>query len=235
MMFTNEFNALKDDIGNLIFTNGFLSTSRLLTVAMQFILGATNTDESKVVLLEIEVNCQNTEIIFADIDKYSQSQGEQEVLFSLGTVFLIEAVEFDSTHNLWKVKMVATDELSSAREECLNLTIRTENRSPPILFGNLLIEQSAHFDIAEQFFQMLLQTLPEKHEDIPDVYQAMSKIYRRKEQFKIALDMALKAYNLRRKISPRNRIDLSQSLNLIASIYLETGKYSRAIEYYKKS
>ncbi|CAF5135534.1 unnamed protein product, partial [Rotaria sp. Silwood1] len=78
MMFTNEFNELKENIGNLIATNGFLSTSRLLTVAMQFILGATDTDEIKVVLFEIEVNCQNERIIFADIDKYSQLQGEQE-------------------------------------------------------------------------------------------------------------------------------------------------------------
>ncbi|CAF5150420.1 unnamed protein product, partial [Rotaria sp. Silwood1] len=66
MMFTNEFNELKENIGNLIATNGFLSTSRLLTVAMQFILGATDTDEIKVVLFEIEVNCQNERIIFAD-------------------------------------------------------------------------------------------------------------------------------------------------------------------------
>ncbi|CAF3912730.1 unnamed protein product, partial [Rotaria sp. Silwood1] len=41
MMFTNEFNELKENIGNSIATNGFLSTSRLLTVVMQFILGAT--------------------------------------------------------------------------------------------------------------------------------------------------------------------------------------------------
>ncbi|CAF5162321.1 unnamed protein product, partial [Rotaria sp. Silwood1] len=78
MMFTNEFNELKENIGNSIATNGFLSTSRLLTVVMQFILGATDTDELKVVLFEIEVNCQNERIIFADIDKYIQLQGEQE-------------------------------------------------------------------------------------------------------------------------------------------------------------
>ncbi|CAF0793874.1 unnamed protein product [Rotaria sordida] len=34
MMFTNKFNELKENIGNLISTNDFLSTSRLLTVTM---------------------------------------------------------------------------------------------------------------------------------------------------------------------------------------------------------
>ncbi|CAF5012772.1 unnamed protein product, partial [Rotaria sp. Silwood1] len=203
MMFTNEFNELKENIGNSIATNGFLSTSRLLTVAMQFILGATDTDEIKVVLFEIEVNCQNERIIFADIDKYSQLQ--------------------------------ATDELSNVIEEALNLTIRTEHRSPPILFGNLLMQEFNHFDIAEQFFQMLLKTLPQNHEDISNVYHAISDICRRKEEFRIALDMALKAYNLRRKVSAHNRIDLNESLNTIASIYLQTGKYDRAREYYQKS
>ncbi|CAF1483920.1 unnamed protein product [Rotaria sordida] len=235
MMFTKELNELKDNIGSLISTNGFLSTSRLLDVAMQFILGTTNTDEFKVVLFEIEVNCQNMRIIFADIDKYSRLQGEQEVLFSLGTVFCIEAVEFESTLDLWKIKMVATDELSNTIEEALNLTIRTEDRSPSILFGNLLIDEYHFLDIAEQFFQMLLKTLPQNDEDIFDVYQSMSEIYRRKEQFQIALDMALKAYKLRRKVLPRNNIDLNESLNLIARIYLQIGKYGRAVEYYKKS
>ncbi|CAF1557677.1 unnamed protein product, partial [Rotaria sordida] len=47
MMFTNKFNEFKENIGNLISTNDFLSTSRLLTVAMQFILGATDIDELK--------------------------------------------------------------------------------------------------------------------------------------------------------------------------------------------
>ncbi|CAF1505744.1 unnamed protein product, partial [Rotaria sp. Silwood1] len=203
MMFTNEFNELKENIGNSIATNGFLSTSRLLTVVMQFILGATDTDELKVVLFEIEVNCQNERIIFADIDKYIQLQ--------------------------------ATDELSNVIEEALNLTIRTEHRSPPILFGNLLMQEFNHFDIAEQFFQMLLKTLPQNHEDISNVYHAISDICRRKEEFRIALDMALKAYNLRRKVSAHNRIDLNESLNTIASIYLQTGKYDRAREYYQKS
>ncbi|CAF2054421.1 unnamed protein product [Rotaria magnacalcarata] len=235
IMSSSELNDLKDNIGNLISTNSFLSTSRRLDVAMQFILGATDTDELKVILFEIEVDCQNTKITFADIDKYSQLQGEEEVLFSLGTVFCIEAVEFVSTLNLWKVKMTATDELSNKIKEAFNLTIGTENRSPSILFGNLLINEYGLFDIGEKFFQMLLKNLSPNHDDIFDIYTSLSKIYRQKEQYKIALDMALKAYDLRRKVVSRNCIDLNELLNLIARIYLETRKYKLAIKYYQES
>ncbi|CAF4746225.1 unnamed protein product, partial [Rotaria magnacalcarata] len=173
IMSSSELNDLKDNIGNLISTNSFLSTSRRLDVAMQFILGATDTDELKVILFEIEVDCQNTKITFADIDKYSQLQGEEEVLFSLGTVFCIKAVEFVSTLNLWKVKMTATDELSNKIKDAFNLTIGTENRSPSILFGNLLINEYGLFDIGEKFFQMLLKNLSPNHDDIFDIYTSL--------------------------------------------------------------
>ena len=235
MLFTNEFDELKANIGQLVSTNSFMSTSRLEAVAMQFILGAVDTDEFKVVLFEIEDDCQDNRIIFADIDKYSQLQGEKEVLFCLGTVFRIGSIEFDSTFSLWRVKMIATDEISYAIEECLDSTIRTENRSSSITFANLLLEDDNHLDIAEQFLQMLLRSFPKDDDEIADFYQGLGLILCKTEDLFGALKVHLKAYKLRTKHRCRNRIDLNQSLNAIADVYTRMLKYDCAVKYYKKS
>ena len=60
-------------------------------------------------------------VIFADVDKKSQIEGEEEVLFNLNALFKIHSATFDSTLQLWKVKLNATDEGAKKVDEYLNI------------------------------------------------------------------------------------------------------------------
>ncbi|CAF1019927.1 unnamed protein product, partial [Didymodactylos carnosus] len=71
---SDELNRLKVNIGNLISTNGFLSTSRCRNVALMF---ASN------VIFEIETDIRLKTVICADIADISSMSDEQEVLFDL--------------------------------------------------------------------------------------------------------------------------------------------------------
>ncbi|CAF4929666.1 unnamed protein product, partial [Rotaria magnacalcarata] len=37
-------------------------------------------------------------------------KGEQEVLFGLGTTFKVESIEMDEALNLWRIRLITTDE-----------------------------------------------------------------------------------------------------------------------------
>jgi hypothetical protein len=80
-----ELTKIKQNIGGLISTNGFLSTSKSEEIALQFVLGAENTDNLKVILYEIELHPSHAQsVVFVDLENFSSDSGEQEVLFIIG-------------------------------------------------------------------------------------------------------------------------------------------------------
>ena len=71
---TQELEDLRSNIGGCILTNAFFSTSKEITVAQQFIEGAENNDDFKVVMFEIIVNTPYLRsTVFVDIDQYQRN------------------------------------------------------------------------------------------------------------------------------------------------------------------
>ncbi|UJR16983.1 hypothetical protein I4U23_003881 [Adineta vaga] len=81
----NELDILKENEGKFISTNGFLSTSRLRTRALNFAKPSSGKAHTNSVLFEIICDIQELgdKVIFADISEFSAFPNEQEVLFDL--------------------------------------------------------------------------------------------------------------------------------------------------------
>jgi hypothetical protein len=149
----DELKKLSENVGSLISTNGFFSTSQDINAALIF--AGADTGELKSVLFKIKADPRLETVVFADIDKYSRMRGEKEVLFSLGAVFKIDSVEYDDTHRLWQVTITATDEASANVQDYLKLQreqMEDVNLSPTILFGALLWGDLGQIDKAEKYF-----------------------------------------------------------------------------------
>ena len=99
-MMMDDFEKLRDNIGKLISTNSFLSTSSCSEVAMIYAGSDVSHPTMYSVLFQItiDINASSKENQhpFADISAYSQFTDEQEVLFSLGAMFRIEDVVNES-------------------------------------------------------------------------------------------------------------------------------------------
>ena len=81
-----EVMSLKNNIGNLISSNGYLSTSRNRQVAYTFAKKPTNRPNVQKVFVEYYVDLSSIKtVIFADIAQFSKFPDEAEVLFDLGT------------------------------------------------------------------------------------------------------------------------------------------------------
>ncbi|UJR19259.1 hypothetical protein I4U23_022388 [Adineta vaga] len=107
-MTTSQLDKIKGNVNALVSFNGFLSTSTNYNVAVMF-AGTTSTDEESVIF-EIKTNYNLTNVVFADISQFFNMPIEDEVLFSLCSVFKIDSAERDEENQLWKILMSASDE-----------------------------------------------------------------------------------------------------------------------------
>ncbi|CAF0894415.1 unnamed protein product [Didymodactylos carnosus] len=237
-----ELDTLKNNVGVLISTNGFISTSRCKETALEFIFGATTTSKVVKIFIEIIIDPSVKSIIFADIDKYNGIDeggpdiGEQEVLISLGAVFTIDLIEFDSEIDLWRIKLTATDEGTDELQEYMKTTEKElQEISPTILFGRLLLYEMGQVEKSEKYFHMLMKSLPSHHEDVPSVYDGIGNVHRRKGKFEIAMENYKKAYELRLNRLPSNDYRLGISFTNIGNIQKDIGDYDNAMSFYEKA
>ena len=80
-----EITSFEQNIGNLISTNGYLSTSRLRSVAYHFAKKPINREGLVCALFEYQVDLnQVKKIVVADIAQYSAFPDEAEVLVDIG-------------------------------------------------------------------------------------------------------------------------------------------------------
>ena len=105
-MSIEELNKLRENVGELISKNSFLSTTNDVQAAV-FFSGADsldNPEKEASVLYQINVDTNEPHTIpFAKIDYLSVYEDEDEVLFSMAAVFRIDKVE--QYGNLWVVDL----------------------------------------------------------------------------------------------------------------------------------
>jgi hypothetical protein len=105
-----ELEKLHKNVGNLISMNSFLSTTNDVQAAV-FFSGDDSLDNPKIevsVLYQITVDTSVPHSIpFAEIDYLSVYEHEDEVLFSMASVFRIDAVE--QYGKLWVIDLTLID------------------------------------------------------------------------------------------------------------------------------
>jgi hypothetical protein len=154
--------------GSLLSTNGFLSTSRKREIAIDFATKKLNTLDKPLcnVLLEINLNIDNSPIIYADIGHMSAFPEEGEILFDIGTILCLQNVIYDEDTQLYIIKLtIATQDHYNSIKELLKivryqLEEHIDNDGQISLIGKLLNinEQFKKHDDHWQTFSLLRLT-----------------------------------------------------------------------------
>ncbi|CAF1375623.1 unnamed protein product [Rotaria sp. Silwood1] len=227
-----ELNRLKQNEGNLISTNGFLSTSRSKQVALKFALKSAKRTNVVSTLYEIECNLNESKsIVFADITKYSEFAAEQEVLFDLGSTFKIQSIIEDKELKLFVVKLKASDDGEKMAKEYIESNRKVnEETSLDILFGKLLL-QMGKYDQSINYFENLLNESNEKA-DIARIYNEVGCAYLCKGEFKEAHEYICRAYIMMIQAKPCRVKDSARPLTNMANIYLRKEMYNESLDFY---
>ncbi|CAF1955340.1 unnamed protein product [Rotaria magnacalcarata] len=240
-MASNEFRKLAENVGGLFSVDSFLSTTSKKNQALAFIGKRMETQSSNEVLLlfKMQIDQTKSSVPFADIKKFSFFKQENEILFSMQTIFRVDSVQ-DNDGLYYVVNLTLTDEkdpILMKLQEHFEKQIKDDNEECDHLeqLGRLLIKMVG-FDQAKDIFdQQLIDTDEDKWRERLLLNNRLGYIYRQKGNNTNALLYYNGALAIGLTNRSENDIFLAPIYNNIASVYYSKGFYSIALFNYKKA
>jgi tetratricopeptide (TPR) repeat protein len=218
-MSKEEINQLKNNLGSFICINEFFITSRNRNISLEIF--KQNFPFYEHILFEIHVDLSIKTIRLVDIPSLN------EILFSINSLFRIESIEYDLIDQLWNVKIFASDDDLIQKE--------IDHDSSMIYFGHLLWNEFKQIEQAEYFFQILLKSFSNDHQNLPSIYMELGDINNQIRKYNLALNYYQYALDIRQKQIPKDDIQIALVLNNIGVVYKHMGDIDRAIEFYQQS
>ncbi len=230
------FDQLQTTQGGLQAFNNFLSTSLDRNVALDFAQRAINKSDKVGVLFVMKIDPSISSTPFANVKYASSFQGEEEILFSMHSVFRIGQVKQIEKNNnrLWQVELTLTGDHDPQLQE-LTKSMQDETAGPTGWFrlGRLMMKV-AQFDKAQQVFEMILDRTTDEKEKC-EIYYNLGWIKNDQEKYTEAITYYEKSLKIRQKILPANHPSLVISYSSIGALYIKMGERSKAKSYYEKA
>ncbi|CAF0997255.1 unnamed protein product [Didymodactylos carnosus] len=203
---TMTLKTLKNNINGLVSINGFLSATREESVADMYSgKGATVPFGYERVLFKLCIIRKIEDKIliqpYASIKQFSHIPDEDEILFSVGTMWRITSIEQDK-YDVWNVDLLLASEDDECRIELTQyLKEQLGEKSTLLMFGKFLSE-IGEYKKADKYYKILLNELPEHHEDLGPIYNDLGclrlgqdEYHLAEEYFKKAMDYCTKSTN----------------------------------------
>jgi len=233
-----DFDDLKNAQGGLLSFNNFLSTSLDQEVSLAF--AESNQGDSNLIgiLFHITIDPSISSSIFANVRDFGHFEEEEEILFSMHSIFRIELVKkIDGYDRLWQVNLTLVHENNSQLHV---LTEQLREETFPQTKGwyrlGILLIKLGRFDKAEQVFHIMFdQTMDQ--DAIAKIYgmYMLGMIKKGQGHYVEAIEYYEKSLEMSQKTLPADHPDLATLYNNIGNVYKSMGEYSKALESYEKS
>lgn len=205
LMSNDEIITLKNSIGQFISVHSFLSTSVRRETALCFLGEGQPINNLQKVLFEIDVNPerihQNSIKSFADINEYSDFNGEGEVLFMLGSIFRLKSICLNSKQ-IWVIQMNFCSDDEHDLKRVLE-HMRKQNGKGPTNLRTLgkLLWMMGELHLAEKYYCRLIKQLPFNTFWLYVLYEDLMKITSQNRKYDESLGWQQKLHDLESKTS----------------------------------
>ncbi|CAF1491052.1 unnamed protein product [Adineta steineri] len=231
-----DFTEMTKTKGGLLSFNNFLSTSTNRDVSLCFAPQAATNPDLVGILFVISINSIDSTTPFASVSDVSYFHMEDEVLFSMHTIFRIEDIKpMDENNNLFQANLALT---SDNDQDLRTLTDHIRQETFPNSTGwhrlGLLLRKMGQFTKAQEIYKVLLHQAINESEKAPIYYQLGCIKYNQGE-YQEALSSHEKALTIREKLLPSNHPDLGDSYNNIGVIHYNIGDYPKALSNYERA
>ena len=230
-----DFNQLKQNQGGLLAFNNFLSTSKNRKTPLNFIHRNPSKNEFVSILFVMRINPSIQSTPFAHVANISEIGEEEEILFSMHSVFRIGKIkQFSDKPQIWEAELTLTDDNDSQLRE-LSETIQKETSDSTgwNRLGQLLIKL-AKFDKAEALYEILLKQTTDQKEKA-NIFHQLGRINDHRGEYSKALEYYEKSLEIDKKTLPANHPDLATSYNNIGWVYRNKTDYKKALDYYERA
>ncbi|CAF0797204.1 unnamed protein product [Adineta steineri] len=231
-----HFTEMTNTKGGLLSFNNFLSTSTNLDVSLCFAPQVATNPDLVGVLFIMSINSTYSTTPFASVSDVSYFHTEDEVLFSMHTIFRIGDIKpMVGNNHLYQVNLTLT---SDNDQDFQTLSDQIRKETFPDEEGwyrlGLLLMKMGQFFKAEEVYEVLLHQAANESDKAPIYYQ-LGRIKRNQGAYRKALSYFEKALTIRQLLLPFNHPDLADSYHNIGAVYVSMGDYSKALSYYEKA
>ncbi|CAF3596544.1 unnamed protein product [Rotaria socialis] len=197
---------------------------------------------------------------FAMIDEHSAIPSEQEILFTMHTVFrVVEIKQTPKNNRLWEVHLTITDDNDPQLSTLTNRIKQGINGEVWDRMGKLMLknasidsnrahiyhqlgwlkdDQGKYPEVAkfyEKCLEIYRKTLPENDVSSAFTYGNIGLVDKNMGEYSKALGLYEKANKIFEISLPPNHPDLATSYNNIGEVYRNMGEYSKALSYLEKT
>ncbi|CAF1352934.1 unnamed protein product [Adineta steineri] len=230
-----DFGKLKNTEGGLMSFNNFLSTSNDKDVSLLFAESSSGNTDMVGILFIMTIDPQVSSTPFASIKEVSYYNTEEEILFSMHTVFRVGAInQIDNNDQLYQVELRLTmDDDEQLRQLTKWISNEIGGETGWKRLGKLLL-QTGHFHKAEELYKVLLeQTSNESDKGL--YYSNLGAVKYHQADYEQAIEYYEKALEIQENTLPENHSYLAISYNNIAGVYMDRKEYSKALSFFEKA
>ena len=229
----SNFDKLQETKGGLISFNNFLSTSTNEQVSLSFARDASTKPNMIGILFIMTIDPRSTSTPFASIRDESYFKGEDEILFSMHTVFRIGTIQqIDSKTQLYQVDLQLTLDDDQELRSLTERLWQDMNGTGWEILGDLLLK-IGQFTKADEFYNVLLEQASNVNEK--SLYNnQLGLVHLDQGDYEKALFYFKQGLKIRQETLPLNHPHLAISYNNIGLVYDKMGEYKKALGYYRK-
>ncbi|CAF0957054.1 unnamed protein product [Adineta steineri] len=233
---TGDFEKMSRIKGGLISFNNFLSTSKDRNISLSFAQDAAINPDQVGVFFIMEINPALSTTPFAAIADISDFQKEDEVLFSMHSVFRIQDIELMAENNrLYEVSLTLTADNDL---ELKRLTDYIREESFPNEEGwyrlGMVLWKIGQYDKAADFCQALLDQTKDNG-DKTRIYHQLGLIKCYQKKYQEAIKFHKKSLAIKKKTLFADHPGLAVSYNNIGYVYDKMSDYPKALSFYEKA
>ncbi|CAF1429283.1 unnamed protein product [Adineta steineri] len=210
LMSIDELDGLKNNIGQFISINSMFSTSKQRTTALFYLGDITTQIDSERVLFEIDADPSIvTTKPFADISKHSYFPDESEVLFMVGSIFRLNNIN-RSNDQIWIIKMtLCNDDEHDLKQVLMYMKQQIEHEETNLHTLGKLLRKMGRFDLAEKYFNRLLQELSSNDLLLSSLYEDLGELASQTGDY----DMSIQWHQKSLAIKNENQLTINLNIN----------------------
>jgi tetratricopeptide (TPR) repeat protein len=217
-MANDEINSLKQNVGQFVSINSFLSTTAQRETALFFLGDGTPTDDLKRVLFEIDADPRVvTTKPFADISSHSDFPIETEVLFMLGSIFRLNKITLGD-NQLWIIEMaLCSDDEHDLRQVITHMKNQNSNGETDLRILAKIVRTMGKFDLAEKCYLRLINGIAPNDPSLITLYNDLGEITAQKGEYDVSIEWHNKAIEITSRLEnpPINDTNVSVAVSSI--------------------
>ncbi|CAF0812822.1 unnamed protein product [Adineta steineri] len=231
----SDFEKLQKTKGGLISFNNFLSTSTDTEMSFRYARDASTKSDIVGILFIMSINPSLRSTPFASVKEVSYFKEEEEILFSMHTVFRVSAIkQMDDNNQLYQVELqLISNDYQQLRVFTDRIREEANDGTGWKRLGILLLKID-QFNKAEELYSVLLEQTSDEGE-IVHYYNQLGFVHSKQGNYEKAIWYFEKELEIRQESFPSNDPDLAIPYNNIGIIYSNMGEYSKALSSLQKA